>query len=209
MYGDSELFYKAVRLMDTQIGQIAQAVQERQKKHNEEWLLFITTDHGRDEQTGKSHGGQSSRQRSTWMVTNYPQLNAYARYFTPGIVDIMPSIARFMNIAIPQEISRELDGLPLIGPVSVANVEVNHLQDKLDISWKALEPKGEVKIWVATTNEFKTGGKDKYQLMVQVPIESGHVTVDVANMPSPFYKLVVEGPSNRGGKWYQLENNKE
>jgi hypothetical protein len=209
MYGDGERFYEAVKQMDTQIGQIAQAVQERQKKHNEEWLLFITTDHGRDEQTGKSHGGQSLRQRSTWMVTNYPQLNAYARYYTPGIVDIMPSIARFMNISIPGEVSWELDGVPLIGAVSLADVEVNYFQNKLDITWKSIEPKGAVKIWIATTNEFKTGGKDKYRLMAQVPLEMGHATIDVGSMPSSFYKLVVEGHSNSVSKWVVQEEQKQ
>jgi hypothetical protein len=209
VFGDSEKFYKAVQQMDTQIGKIAQAISKREKKHKEEWLIFITTDHGRDEQTGKSHGGQSLRQRTTWMVTSYRALNSYARYYTPAIVDIMPSIARFMNIAIPLQVGRELDGIPLIGALSLAEVSVNHFQDKLDITWKALEDKGEVKVWISTTNQFKTGGKDNYQLMARVPLMNGHATIDVASIPSALYKIVVEGPSNSIVKWYLAQNNKE
>lgn len=201
MYGDSEPFYEAVKKMDAQIGKIAEAVSYRQQKHKEEWLIFVTTDHGRDEQTGKSHGGQTFRQRSTWMVTNAPKLNTYAYYYTPAIVDIMPSIARFMNISIPLEISRELDGVPLLGEVSLAGVELHHFQNQLDITWKPLQTEGQVKIWVCNTNAFKTGGKDIYQLMAQVPLKKGQSTIDTSKLPSAFYKIVVEGPANSVCKW--------
>ncbi len=77
MYGDSPQFYAAVEKMDQQIGRIWAAIQERQKRFGEDWLIFITTDHGRDEKTGRGHGGQSPRQRTTWMVTNLKRINAY------------------------------------------------------------------------------------------------------------------------------------
>ena len=35
---------------------------------------YITTDHGRDSATGKHHGGQSDRERATWIVTNATDL---------------------------------------------------------------------------------------------------------------------------------------
>ncbi|QHT69931.1 alkaline phosphatase family protein [Rhodocytophaga rosea] len=205
MYGDSKQFYDAVKKMDAQISTIAQAVQYRQKRHNEDWLIVVTTDHGRDEQTGKDHGGQSYRQRSSWIVTNYPQLNMYAKYYTPGIVDIMPTIARFMNISMPLEISRELDGTPLTGKISLAEVQVHHFQKKLDVSWKALEKEGKVKIWVSTTNGFKTGEKDTYTLFAEVPVTSEHASIHT-NLPvSSFYKVVLESPFNSVTKWVTLE----
>lgn len=169
--------------MDAQIGRIAQAVRQRQKRFKEEWLIFVTTDHGRDEQTGKSHGGQSPRQRSTWIVTNHPQLNSYPRYYTPDIVDIMPAIARFMNISIPPEISPEPDGVPLTGSISLSGMDVNHSGNKLDITWKAMEPAGKVKIRTSTTNHFKTGGRDNYQLVAQVPLERGYAVIDTSTLP--------------------------
>lgn len=78
MYGDSPQFDDAVQKLDVQMGKIYDAIKLREKNNNEEWLIVITTDHGRDEKTGKNHGGQSDRQRSTWMVTNYKPLNNYA-----------------------------------------------------------------------------------------------------------------------------------
>ncbi|MDO3640601.1 hypothetical protein [Mucilaginibacter sp. L3T2-6] len=33
----------------------------REKHFNEEWVIFVTTDHGRSEDNGRNHGGQSKR----------------------------------------------------------------------------------------------------------------------------------------------------
>jgi len=202
MYGDGKQLDDAVSMMDAQIGKIWNAVQYREKHFNEEWLIIITTDHGRDEQTGKGHGGQTPRQRNTWIVTNYHDLNNYAQYYHPAIVDIMPTIARFMNINIPAEKMRETDGIPLIGKVSIADLRLNYFQDKLDISWKALNPEGKVKIWISTTNNFKEGKPDNYRLMGEVPVNKEHIVADVSDAKSVFYKVVAEGTYNSVNKWY-------
>ena len=208
MYGDSKKFYEAVNMMDKQVGKVWEAIQYRKKQFNEDWLIFITTDHGRDEPTGKGHGGQTPRQRRTWIVTNYHNLNNYAQYYRPAIVDIMPSIARFMNIDIPKERMREIDGIPLLGKVSIAEVRVNNFQNKLDVSWKALDQEGKVKIWVSSTNNFKDGKPDDYKLIAEVPVKTEHAIIDVSNMSSSFYKMVVEGNYNSVNKWWLKEDKK-
>lgn len=38
-----------------------------------------------------------------------------------------------------------IDGMPLIGPVSIADVKLNYMQDSIDLSWKVLENTGNVK----------------------------------------------------------------
>ncbi len=121
--------------MDEKIGKIWEAVQYRQKQFKEEWLIVITTDHGRDEQTGKHHGGQSYRQRSGWIVANIPQPNAYAKVSYPGVVDIMPTVARFLQVPLPLHVARESDGVALTGKVSVAHPAVQYFRDALDITW--------------------------------------------------------------------------
>ncbi|WP_018613476.1 alkaline phosphatase family protein [Segetibacter koreensis] len=205
-YGDSKKFYNAVSILDTQIGKIWRAVQYRRKHFNEDWLIVITTDHGRNEQTGKDHGSQTQRQRNTWIVTNYHNLNNYAQYYRPGIVDIMPSIARFMNLNIPLERAREIDGISLIGKVSVADVRVNYFQNNLDITWKALEKEGKAKIWVAITNHFREGKPDKYLLVGEVPVSNEQITIDASKLKSSFYKVVVEGPFNTANKWFVTDD---
>jgi predicted AlkP superfamily pyrophosphatase or phosphodiesterase len=200
-YGDSPQYNDAIEKMDAQVGRVWEAIKNREKNYKEDWLIFITTDHGRDEKTGKGHGGQSDRQRNTWMVTNYHQLNNYARYYKPGIIDITPTIARFMDVKIPTEQLRELDGTSLIGPVSVAVPQVNYVQGTLDIAWKALDEKGKVKIWVAAANNYKDGQADDYHLLAEVPVTVGHVQVPVKSMPSSFYKVCIEALSNTVNRW--------
>jgi len=201
MHGDSPEFYTAVKMMDKQMGKLWNAITYRQKNFPEDWMIIITTDHGRDEKTGRNHGGQSARQRGTWMVTNYKDLNNYARYYEPAIVDIMPTIARFLNVTIPVNTAREVDGVPLIGKVAVANAVVNYIQGSIDIKWQPLQDTGNVKIWVTTTNEFKNGGTDTYKLLAEVPVKKGHALVDVQQLPAEMYKIVLETSENTINRW--------
>jgi predicted AlkP superfamily pyrophosphatase or phosphodiesterase len=203
-YGDSPEFRKAIALLDTQVGKIWSAVQHREKNFKEDWLIILTTDHGRDEKTGRGHGGQSERQRSTWMVSNYKNLNTYGQYFDLAIVDIMPSIARYLNVKLPQTVAQEVDGTSFIGRVSITALKINYTQDLLDISWKALEKKGKAKIWLATTNNFKTGGKDTYKLLAEVDLNKQHYLADVKGYRSAFYKIVIEAAGNTLNKWISI-----
>ena len=108
-FGDSPEFHAAILHADSLIGQLYRAVSEREKGHNEDWLFIVTTDHGRDAQTGKNHGGQSERERTTWICTNRSELN---NRFENGlaVVDILPSVCQFMDIKIPAEVKANLDG---------------------------------------------------------------------------------------------------
>ncbi|MGZ5255698.1 MAG: alkaline phosphatase family protein, partial [Flavitalea sp.] len=63
-YGDSEIYNQSVKDADKMMTQLYDAIQFRQKHHKEDWLLIITTDHGRDEKTGRNHGGQSTREKT-------------------------------------------------------------------------------------------------------------------------------------------------
>lgn len=205
MYGDSPQFIDAVQKLDIQLGKIYDAINYRKMNFKEEWLFVITTDHGRDEKTGRDHGGQSDRQRSTWMATNYPNLNQYALNHHSSIVDIMPTIANFMKVNLPKAVKQEVDGTALIGPVSIVDASVNYFQGGIDISWKSLENSGNVKIWVATTNKYKNGGKDDYRLLAEVPVNKRHAFVNVKEYPSTFYKIVLEAPNNTINKWIVME----
>lgn len=205
MHGDSPKFYAAVEKLDVQIGRIWDAIQEREKKHKEDWLIILTTDHGRDEQTGHNHGGQSTRQKSGWIVTNKKQVNEYAKYFYPSIVDIVPTIASFMNIKIDDERKRELDGISLLGNVSIADLKANFIQQQLDITWVNFGKDEPVKVYVTGTNNFKTGGKDEYKLMSTIPASQRHILVDVSKMPSKFYKVVLEGKHNVINTWVVIK----
>ncbi|AWV98879.1 alkaline phosphatase family protein [Arcticibacterium luteifluviistationis] len=112
-FGDSPEMTAAVKLADQQIGQLYAAIKEREKKHKEEWLLIITTDHGRSPENGKGHGGQSDRERTTWLVSNQSNVNERFRNGL-AIVDIFPTVAQFLKIQLDKSIAEQLDGVSFL-----------------------------------------------------------------------------------------------
>ena len=216
-HGNSKIFDDAVIMMDKQIERIWEAIQYREKNFKEDWVIYITTDHGRGE-NGYHHGGQSQRERTTWIVTNAKGLNERFKKEQPAIVDIMPSLASFLNIDVPREKQMEIDGIPLTGKLSATNANAELMNDAIEVKWNVINKearpparagtdgddrvgRGNAKIWLATTNNFKTGGKDDYKLMAEVPVANGKARIDVKQLPSDFYKIVIEAPYNFLNRW--------
>ena len=200
-YGDGDQFYTAVQEADRRIGLIWTAVQQRMVHNKEDWMVVVTTDHGRDSVSGQNHGGQTARERASWIVTNAKGLN---ERFTAGqvsLADIMPSIAYFMELPIPGEQARELDGTSFIGPVT-AMQPVAFLDDNiLVVQWKSNTRKGDEKIYVSNTNSYKTGGHDQYTLMATVPVQKEKVEIPLGDHVSGFYKIVIEAGGQMLTRW--------
>ncbi|MEQ8417698.1 MAG: alkaline phosphatase family protein [Imperialibacter sp.] len=201
-HGNTEKTDEAIRMADDQMGRIWEAIQYRQKEKGEQWMMFITTDHGRSaESGGKDHGGQSDRERTTWMVMGGGQPNAYFTKEQNAIVDILPTALRFMGIEPTKERMYELDGVPLSGSVSVYNPGATLADNKIKLTWKAIDKAGEVKILLATTNNFETGGTDTYTEIGSVKAGKEGFEIDLKKYPSNFYKVVIEGKYNSVGRW--------
>ena len=111
--GDGEAFDAAVVGMDANVGRIWRAVKARQVNYSEDWLVIVTTDHGREALTGRGHGGHSERERTIWIATNSQRLMPSFDAM-PEIVDIYPSIATHLGITIPEQVARHLDGASFI-----------------------------------------------------------------------------------------------
>lgn len=199
-FGDSEQMDSAVVKADNQVGRMWEAVKQREKNHNEEWLVYIVTDHGRDDQ-GYHHGGQSPRERGIWFSTNDKNLNDYFHDATPGLVDVLPSILRFLDIEVPQQYRFEMDGVPLSGELSHVFTEAQIQDEQLTLAWDPYKNSGNLKIWLATTNDHREGGKDEYFLLGEVPVSEGKVTFDVSTYPSEFHKVVLESAENTANRW--------
>jgi len=201
MYGDSPQFYDAVKKADAQVGRVWNAIAERTKKFGEQWMIVITTDHGRNAETGKDHGGQSQRERATWIVTNAQPLNAHFKE-TPGAVDIAPSILKFMNVAMPDDVKKEMDGISFVGDISLSNPKAIRTGDKVTLTWTPITPNGQVEIRLTTTNNFQKGAPDKYVTIGKADVSSAQYTF---TLPTPatadVYKIVFQAPSNTANTW--------
>lgn len=202
-FGDSPQFYDAIKKADEQLGEIWRAVQERQTKFNEDWMIVITTDHGRDAKTGKGHGNQSDRERTTWMVTNATGLN---KHFYNGLaaVDIAPSVLRYLNTNIPDGIREEMDGIPFIGKISLDHLHAEKNGNNINLTWNS-DSNENATILLSTTNNFKTGEPDTYQTVGTTKLSVKKFTIDASKYPSSFYKIVVKGNDNWSNVWISIK----
>jgi predicted AlkP superfamily pyrophosphatase or phosphodiesterase len=200
-FGDGAMQDQSIGYLDNQIKKLTDAIAYRTKNFAEDWLLVLTTDHGRDPIAGKNHGGQTDRERTTWIVTNQANTNAYFKQSNPAIVDILPSIATFLKIPIPEKNKVELDGVSFFGPISIAQPSAAIVNDSLVIKWKSFEKKGKVQVKIATTNAFKDGGEDVYQNIATVNVTQEGFTLSTKQFTSNYFKIVLVGTNNSLNIW--------
>ncbi len=204
-YGDSPQFRQAIQKMDQAVARVYDAVEKREKEFGEDWLVIITTDHGRDEKTGRGHGGQSYRQRSAWLIANKPLDNAYANAFYPAAVDIAPTIARHLDIEVPKQTLWEWDGVPLSGEVSLADASAHVYGNTFDLSWLPLKSMGELRVWLSRTNLKKSeGSEDAYELLGSFPLSEKHAVIELSGdkpTPGSVWKIVLETADNSLNRW--------
>lgn len=200
-FGDSPQFSDAIKKMDNQMSRIWKAIQYRKKNYNEDWLIVITTDHGRDAETGKNHGGQSDRERSGWIVTNARDLNSHFRDDSISIADIMPTIAKFLGLKMNADVAREVDGVSLIGTLGATDLKAAYEDGTLTVNWKKKSSAGKGKVWLATTNNFESGEPDEYKLLGEVPLAAEKAAFKTKVSPDGFYKVVFETPYNTLNRW--------
>lgn len=200
-YGDSDQFYNAIKRADEQIKSIWDAIQLRQQSMGEDWLIVITTDHGRDAKSGKNHGGQSDRERLTWIVTNSKNLNGHFRN-RPAAVDIFPSVANHMNIQVPEDTRNELDGVPFIGPLDFSDLKATkQANGKIFVEWKSLvKSDRNVEILITATNNYKKGDKDEYIKVAEVPVSFQKFPIAYSSN-SDFFKVVIRTKDQTMNTW--------
>lgn len=197
-YGNSPEMDAAVQEADRQLGEIWNAVRNREENHNEEFLLIVTTDHGRAV-GGFHHGGQSDAEREIWIASN----SKFNKRFdhNPAIVDVFPTVARYLGIPIPRDHAMELDGVSLLGEVSAIDFSGKIEGGRLKINWKNLGEKQIGKAWITFGNQFRYGKKDEYQLLGEVNLEDESAEFDISNHDFKNAKVVLETPAGFLNYW--------
>jgi arylsulfatase A-like enzyme len=195
MFGDSPQQIKALNYLDNQMGKLYDVIKFRSENYSEDWLMLITTDHGRDELTGKDHGGQSDRERTTWIVSNKKIENNYTEKFTPSVVDLYPTIAEHLKLKIPQDIQRELDGNSLMHNIDIANIKASSTKKGLDVRWTALQPEAKIKIFVGETDNPSTDVPEKYKLIKETSAQTAEYHCRLRSKKE-FAKILIESENN-------------
>ncbi|MBX7125570.1 MAG: alkaline phosphatase family protein [Cyclobacteriaceae bacterium] len=188
--GDGAEFDAAVLYADQQIGKIWSAVSLREKELHEEWLVVVTTDHGRAASDGKNHGGQSDRERATWIVTNV-QPNAHFEGDLAA-VDITPSVCRFLELDVPPSTRYEWDGCAFVGPAVVDNLRATLQGKEIQLTWRAFQQGTPLRVLLSTTNNTAAGGRDTYQELGSVDAGAGKFVLRKVK-GAAIHKIVLEG----------------
>ena len=102
----------AIALSDRHVGMLIDAVRARHHAHDEDWLVLISTDHGRREDGG--HGGDSAEEMTIFVLASGLGGTATSGWPRPGpahIVDVAPTALAHLGFEIDP--AWALDGRPL------------------------------------------------------------------------------------------------
>jgi len=147
-------YQDAIAKTDKQIGQILDAVAKRKRENaDEDWLVIVTTDHGRRLPDGYDHGEQSRSEKTAFIglnksaneqltqpITDPDDKSLNGLYGLASEADIAPTILIHLGINTdPQRYV--IDGVPLIGHVGVRQLSATLNPDKraVDLRWRVTE----------------------------------------------------------------------
>ena len=198
-YGNGDFMDEYVMKADKQVERIREAVKYREANYDEEWLLIVTTDHGRGPD-GYHHGGQSERERTSWIATNV-QPNAHFAAPLLSIVDIAPTICRYLGFEVPTDVLWEQDGMPFIGKADIAGIRIDRKGNAVELGWTSLNDKATATVYAARSNNFKQGSPDRWVKVGKVKAGAGSFTYDLSANPDGFYKFAVVTPNNHLTCW--------
>lgn len=180
-----------------QIGRIWEAVQYRQKHFHEDWMVIVTTDHGRT-LNGYHHGGQTPRERATWIASN-KKLNNWVRKGKAAIVDINPTVCEFLGLEVPEALQKERDGVSLLGKAEIEDLCISTYDKEIVLSWTALDPDAQVRVYSATEDLYKTGGVDNWEEVAT--LKAGAETCRFPHGDARFHKVSVVSSHECLNRW--------
>jgi len=192
---------KAVMTVDEQLAPVWEAIQYRMREKDEEWLVIVVTDHGRTFD-GHHHGGQSADERTVWMITNQRRTNR--QFFRPTLshVDINPTICQWMGFQVAEEVALERDGISFIGKTDIYDLKAEPYDNTVRLRWQHEGPNTTATVYIATTNDFSTGGHDKWQKVAEVPAKQEGMSIDLTQYgDSKFFKFAVKTPYVTLNRW--------
>jgi len=198
-FGDSKEQHEAIELLDKQVEKVAAAVAHREANFQEDWIIIITTDHGRDRISGKNHGGQSDRERTTWIISNKKLGNDFPKTSTPAVVDIFPTLARHLQLQLPEWVERELDGQSLIGPLSISDFTAVKSGKEIVLNWKS-DHSEKLQLFAATSDDPFHEPSRNYSKIKTVRSAKGKMSFE-DSFGSPWIRIVLKGRHNSANVW--------
>ena len=109
--GSSPEYAQAVSRVNTDLGQILDAVSQWESATGEDWTVLLTTDHGQQPQLGFGHGFQTPAETAAFVIADIAgdDANDGKQNLAYSTVDITPTILELFGV--PQR--SDFDGVPI------------------------------------------------------------------------------------------------
>lgn len=104
-----EPYLKAIEQTDKHVGRLLNVLAKRPERKNEDWLILVSTDHGG---RNKSHGGNTSEERTIFVIAHGTRVGAKKWDRAPAIVDI--AVTALDHLRVPLDPAWKLDGQSLL-----------------------------------------------------------------------------------------------
>lgn len=104
--GLGEEYLSAIETADRHVGKLVAAIRGRPSFQDEDWLILVSTDHGRTEAGG--HGGDSPEETTIFYLVSGPAAQVGRLDEAPAIVDV--PVTALAHLGIPIDPAWELDG---------------------------------------------------------------------------------------------------
>lgn len=103
----SDAYREAIERADRQVGILVAALADRPRYHREDWLILVSTDHGRTDAGG--HGGTSLAERTIFYLASGPSAATGVPPTAPRIVDV--AVTALTHLGVTIDPAWELDGV--------------------------------------------------------------------------------------------------
>ena len=88
----------AIEAADVQVGELVKALKRRAAYAEEDWLILMSTDHGRSDDGG--HGGPSSQERTIFYLVSGSSASKGSPETVPNIVDVAVTALAHLGVTI-------------------------------------------------------------------------------------------------------------
>ena len=102
----SPQYKAAIEWADTRVGLLLQSVRERPTYGEEDWLILLSTDHGRNDAGG--HGGNSPSETTIFFLASGPSVEQGTTECPPDIVDV--AVTALAHMGLGPDPAWNLDG---------------------------------------------------------------------------------------------------
>ena len=95
---DSPEYVASIEGVDTYVGSVMQAIEERPSYSTEDWLIIVTTDHGG---IGFSHGGNTIEEKNVFMIASGKSVETNIILKDSSIVIDDPMTVSYTHLTLP------------------------------------------------------------------------------------------------------------